>query len=137
MTDKSQWWMIVRRSFGVPDLVADEVAYERIASLLAPDPAVDFGGDAGARNRWVQGVVEQVVELGVEGELDVFLAGERELEEAAQAVSKELSLEGPGTGKPLPTAFAVREVLEMVRGFVGRHPFDATAPYVAEQPVGG
>lgn len=134
MADAGIWWSVVRRSFGVPDLVGDEVALERIASLLLPDPAVGFGGDRKARDAWVQQVVDQITVTGEAGGLDRLLVDEADAAHVATGVAEAL---GPGraVGDGAPSQeSAARYVLEMLLGFLERHPFEATAPHVAEQP---
>src|ERR1039457_1851661 len=73
----ADWFLLIRRWSGVPDLVGDEIALSAACDSMAATidselkqkyPKTHFHGDA-------RFVISRVVELGNAGELDWFLMG--------------------------------------------------------------
>jgi len=118
-----QWLLLIRRAFGVPDLV-DEVAAVRAIErdLLAHDSLDRI-------DRWGPTVEAQVLKAavwaGAEGKLDGYLAGDDGDTTATDAIRGRIQ-ETPSWNR-IAVDGAISAVatylLEKVRSFVEQHPF--------------
>jgi hypothetical protein len=108
---EQDWNLLIRRSFGIPDLISDQVTNERLRQVLAVDD--------------VRQLVDSVCEAGRAGELDRFLAQLDGLSPEETAKSIVLRMD-----QPMSKVAAATRILEQVRHFVHRHPFkDAGGHY--------
>ena len=99
------WNLLIRRSFGIPDLISEQVTNERLRQMLAVDD--------------IRLLVDRVCEAGRAGELDRFLAGLDGLtpEETAKSIVQ-------GMDQPMSKVTPAVRILEQMRHFVHRHPFE-------------
>jgi hypothetical protein len=131
-----QWWLLIRRSFAIPDLVSDEVAAVRLREsfirggivlgqmrTLPPNPA-----------EWppvINAILDKVCEFGEEGRLDEYLADakDHDLQTTASGLMASVYPGVPQTTQvgDVGEVTLVKQVLERVKAFVAAHPFTDSA----------
>jgi hypothetical protein len=66
-----RWWLRMRRSFAVPDIVTDDHAIDVIMGVAVPEPIrLEHKGDIVTR------IVGMLLRLGSQGELDQYVIGD-------------------------------------------------------------
>jgi hypothetical protein len=66
-----RWWLRMRRSFAVPDIVTDDHAIEVIMGVAVPEPIrLEHKGEIVTR------IVGMLLRLGSQGELDQYVIGD-------------------------------------------------------------
>jgi len=118
---QKQWWLLIRRSFAIPDIVGDHHAENAILDRLYPE-GVDVPTALGpTREHLVRNthkILDAVVTCGCAGDLDAFLARD------ARFGDREAMVELVETTADV---FDVRDVIgtivDQVTEFVNSHPF--------------
>jgi hypothetical protein len=128
MATQEEWKLLLRRSFGVPDLIGDTVGSQtlraRIGDRIERDlRRTEYDTDAGWQDS-IANVIAKICEFGEAGKLDAFLAGleDHNLEQESVVIGSEA---WPHGRLSTEVAFA-RRILEHVQCFVGAHPFVAS-----------
>jgi hypothetical protein len=124
MPNHEDWKLLLRRSFGIPDLIDDGVANRSLqeqASKSIPIPAMTHDPLEDAK-QWptiVDAIIYKVRDCGERGQLDEYLLGmdgatlEKTADEISAAILPRVAEEGE----------VARRVLVSVRRFVMSHPF--------------
>lgn len=130
---RATWYRLVRRSFGIPDMVSDELATKVLHNRLG----AEFEGSMILEDRWSEAggkILDAVLTLGSNGELDDLLLPEdlaRHVVEpgrvppaiAAFRVESQSGLSGAAETAVRIHA-AVELILTKVQMFSGEHPFE-------------
>jgi len=128
----AEWRLVIRRAYGIPDLIGDEVALERVRELVHQQA---FEGKQLGPMRQVGGRPEEMVRhaldavlIGAEkGELDRYLVGSpsKTPEELAEdfAIQNDPNW-GPGNREIVRDVFL--PILETLRTFVEGYPWTST-----------
>lgn len=109
------WNQMIRRAFGIPDLVGDEVARE---TILRETEQTTLSTDD------VKRIVDTLAKSGVRETVDRLLARDPEstIELTAQSVAAEAFVSSVG-GATVAKTKLVRAILERIDWFVGANPF--------------
>jgi hypothetical protein len=124
MPNHEDWKLLLRRSFGIPDLIDDRVATRNLqeqASRGIPIPAMthDPAEDAKQWPMIVDAIIYKVRDCGERGQLDEYLLGMdgASLEKTANEISAAIL---PRVAEESQVA---QRVLAAVCAFVRSHPF--------------
>ena len=138
MPSHEDWKLLLRRSFGVPDLIDDRVASRNLqeqASRGIPIPAMthDPAEDAKQWLMIVDAIVYKVRDCGERGQLDEYLLGMdgATLEKTANEISAAIP---PRVAEESQVA---QRVLAAVCAFVRSHPFRDEGGYFGELDPAG
>ncbi|MGO9961802.1 MAG: hypothetical protein ACLPUG_00015 [Acidimicrobiales bacterium] len=133
MPNHEDWKLLLRRSFGIPDLIDDGVAIRSLreqASEGIPIPAMtrDPSEDAQQWPMIVDAVIYKVRDCGERGQLDEYLLGMdgATLEKTADEISAAIP---PRVAEESDVA---KRVLVAIRTFVRSHPFRAEGGYFGQ-----
>ncbi len=130
MPNHEDWKLLLRRSFGIPDLIDDGVANRSLqeqASTGIPIPAMTHNPSEDAK-QWpmiVDAIIYKVRDRGERGQLDEYLLGMdgATLDKTANEISAAIP---PRVAEESEVA---KRVLVSVRTFVRSHPFRAEGGY--------
>ena len=112
------WHLLIRRAYGVPDVLGEDAAAEHIAFFLAEAAAADQASALAADTR-LSDFREQVESLGDHHDLDGFFVEVRyfSLFELATSLAQKLGMSSD------VTELMLVDLLGRVRGFLEKYPF--------------
>jgi hypothetical protein len=129
--DEQGWRTLIRRAFGIPDLIGAEVTDEFIADAVYSAPVAreeTRGVDVEFEEEIGHAILDETVKAAAQGKLDRFITYRRDdgNHEPSSVVSVDEAIINAvrvRTGEHLPFGLAV-PILTKLRDYVLAHPFE-------------
>lgn len=114
----AKWWTLTRRAFGVPDIIPDEVARDKVLDDLGFDRGHDPNPLSAMhfKNQIINEHLTKLLAAGPAGQLDRVLAGVDPLEQTITRLA-------PGSQEDDPRRAMTLTFLTNLKTFVEEHPF--------------